>query len=223
MGQSLMNQYTERMEREYKEFDLEPTFFSQFAGAEFVAKNYNITRQDMDRFSSQSHARAVVAQKNGHFKREIVPVQKKTNGENPRIKADGLAVADEGIRPSTSEQGLAKLKPLQHGLVTAGQASQICDGAACLLVCSKAALQKYNLKPRAKVTSMHVVGCDPVVMLDGPIEATRQCLKKANLTINDVDLYEINEAFASVPLAWVKELGADESRYAFLYVPIQNC
>ncbi len=207
MGDSLVIQYLDRMEETYKKYDLDPTFFSQFAGAELVVENYGLTRQDMDRFAAQSHAKAVNAKKNNRFAKEIVPLQKKTNGQNPTISCEGMAVHDEGIRPSTTVQGLAKLKPLQKGLVTAGQASQICDGAACLLVCSKAAVQKYNLRPRAKVVCMHVTGCDPIVMLDGPIEATRQCLRKANLPISAVDLYEINEAFASVPLAWYIFLG----------------
>lgn len=180
--------------------------FSQFEGAEIVAEKFGITREEMEQLAVLSHSRAVEATNNGYFQREIVPVKgfdKKKNVEVNHVK-------DEGIRPGTNLQGLSKLPTLKEGgVVTAGTASQICDGAAAMLICNENGLKKLGLKPRAKIIALALAGDDPVMMLAGPIPATRNVLKRAGMSINDIDLYEVNEAFASVPLAWAKEIGAD--------------
>merc|ERR1719464_873683 len=117
--------------------------------------------------------------------------------------------ADEGVRPGTTYDRVARLKTISRdGLITAATSSQICDGASAILVCNERALRKYGLKPRAKIVSLALAGSCPVIMLEGPIPATRRALEQANLTMDDMDLYEVNEAFAPVPLAWAKSLGA---------------
>jgi acetyl-CoA acetyltransferase family protein len=181
--------------------------FSQFEGAEIVADKFNVTKEEMDKFGVISHKRAAEATKKGHFANEIVTVKgfdKKTNSEVDHS-------VDEGIRPDTTLEGIAKLPLLKPdgGRLTAGTASQICDGSAAMLIVNERALKKYNLKPRAKFISLALAGDDPVMMLGGPIPATIRVLQNAGLTINDIDLYEVNEAFASVPLAWMKAVGAD--------------
>eukprot|EP00939_MAST-03C_sp_MAST-3C-sp1_P000914 g914.t1 len=187
-------------------------FFSQFEGAEMVAERYGISKEEMDRFAVESHQKAARATRLGYFKREIVPVT--------GIDKEGNEVVhdqDEGIRRNTSMTGLARLKSLKEmgskgkakGVITAGLASQICDGAAAILICNEAGLRKLGVKPRARIVSLALAGTDPVMMLAGPIPATKRALERANLTIDDMDLYEVNEAFAPVPLAWAKALGAD--------------
>lgn len=117
---------------------------------------------------------------------------------------------DEGIRPNTTIEKVRNLKTLKkNGLITAGTSSQICDGASAVLICNERSLKKYNLKPRAKIISLALAGSDPVIMLEGPIIASQKALEQVNLSIKDINLYEINEAFASVPLAWNKALGGD--------------
>lgn len=193
----------------------ELSFFSQFEGAEIVAETYGVTRAEMDEFAVASHKKAAAATKAGRFDAEIIPLQGQDKEGNPVVHQ-----ADEGIRANTSLEGLARLKPLKElrsggastGLITAGLSSQICDGAAALLLCNERGLQKLGLRPRARIVSLAVCGADPVAMLAAPIPATRQALSRAGLTIEDMDLYEVNEAFASVPLAWAKELHADLDR-----------
>jgi acetyl-CoA acetyltransferase family protein len=183
--------------------------FSQFEGAEMLAAKAGVTREEMEQLAVASHARAVTATKEGRFADEIVPLQgiAKKTGEAIRH------ATDEGIRPSTTATGLAKLKTLKpDGLLTAGTASQIADGASAVLICNARALKRYGLKPRARIVALALAGDDPVVMLGGPIPATRNVLQRAGMTIDQIDLYEVNEAFASVPLAWAKALGADISR-----------
>jgi len=184
-------------------------FFSQFEGAEILAEKYKISRKEMEHFAVSSHKKAVHAQKTGYFKREIVPLQ----GHDKEGNAV-LHDADEGIRPSTSMAGLASLKALKpkNGTVTAGLASQICDGAAAVLICNEAGLKKLGIRPRAKIVSLAVAGSDPVMMLAGPIPATYKALKRCGLSMADMDLYEVNEAFAPVPLAWAKEFKADMNK-----------
>jgi len=183
--------------------------FSQFEGAELLAGKAGLSRQELEDFAVASHAKAVRATKEGRFADEIVPlpgIAKKT-GETIRHETD------EGVRPSTSAAGLAKLKTLKaDGVLTAGTASQIADGASAVLICNARALKRYGLKPRARVVALALAGDDPVVMLGAPIPATRNVLQRAGMTIDQIDLYEVNEAFASVPLAWAKALGADLSR-----------
>jgi acetyl-CoA acetyltransferase family protein len=185
--------------------------FSQFDGAEILAKKVDVSRKDMDEFAVLSHKRAVHATKNGYFKNEIIPLTGFDKKENKEVAHD----TDEGIRPGTNIEGLSKLKTLAkngQGRITAGTSSQICDGASAVLICNEKGLKALGLKPRAKITSMALAGTDPVMMLYGPVPATKTALANQNLTIKDIDLYEVNEAFASVPLAWKKELGADMNK-----------
>ena len=189
--------------------------FSQFEGAEITAELHGVTKEEMDSFAVESHKKAVNATQQGRFKKEIVPL-KGLNKQGDEI----IHATDEGIRPNTSMKGLSglpSLKKLQSkgkasGMITAGLASQICDGAAAILICNEAGLKKLGIKPRAKIIGLAVAAADPVAMLTGPIPATRQVLAKSSLSINDICLYEVNEAFASVPLAWAKELKADLSK-----------
>lgn len=186
--------------------------FSQFEGAELMAEHYDLKRSDMDDFALASHQKAVAAHKAGHFKREIVPLQGKDKEGNVVVHDQ-----DEGVRANATIGALNKLKSLKElqskgkmqGMVTAGLASQICDGASAILICNEEGLKKLGVKPRARFVSLGLCGADPVMMLGAPVPATEQALKKAGLTIKDIDLYEVNEAFAPVPLGWAKALGAD--------------
>jgi acetyl-CoA acetyltransferase family protein len=190
--------------------ELKGPMFSQFEGAELLAKKCNVSREDMDHLACLSHNRASAATKNGYFKNEIVPI----SVTDPTTKQVTVHDKDEGIRYNMDLASLQKLPVLKKdpedpGRITAGTSSQICDGASAVLVCNEAGLKKLGLKPRAKIVTLALAGSDPVVMLYGPIPATQNALKKAGLKIQDIDLYEVNEAFASVPLAWLKETGAD--------------
>ena len=183
-------------------------FFSQFTGAELVADKWNLSREDLDKFALESHQKAAHATESKYFDREILPVE----GRNAEGMND-LVMADEGIRFDASLDKLAGLNPVtEGGVITAGNASQITDGAAAVMVCNDAGLKKIQANPRAEIVSISVVGDDPVFMLTGPIPASIQALKTANLTIDDMDLYEVNEAFAPVPLAWAEDLKADRSK-----------
>ena len=184
--------------------------FSQFIGAEMVAKKHGLTRDQVDAFALQSHQRAIAATRAGKFDAEIVPVAVRL--------ADGLDTgeqhsADEGIRFDASMESIGGVKLLQEGGVcTAANASQICDGSAGLLVVNERGLKTLGLTPLARIHHMTVIGGDPVVMLETPIAATAHALKKAGMSINDIDLFEVNEAFASVPVAWLQATGADPAR-----------
>ncbi|HEY8040279.1 MAG TPA: acetyl-CoA C-acetyltransferase [Polyangiaceae bacterium] len=172
---------------------------SQFRSAEMIAEKWRISRAEMEGFALESHRRAVRATDEGRFSREIAPV--------------GDTRADEGPRRDTSLEKMAGLQPLQAGgRITAALSSQISDGAAAMLVASERAVREHGLKPRARVVHMSVRGDDPIWMLTAPIPATRRALAKAGMTLDQIDLVEINEAFASVVLAWAKELGADLDR-----------
>jgi acetyl-CoA C-acetyltransferase len=172
---------------------------SQFRGAELIAEKWGVSREDMERFALTSHQRALAAQAGGAFEEEITP-------------AFGLA-ADEGPRADTTLEKMAGLKTLtEDGRLTAAVASQISDGAAALLIASEDAVRRHGLTPLARVHTMAVVGSDPIHMLTGPIPATEKVLDRAGLSIDDIDLVEINEAFASVVLAWQKEIGAAPER-----------
>ena len=167
---------------------------NQINSAQMIADKWGISREDMERFALASHQRAQTATDAGWFKGEIAALA-------------GLE-ADETIRAGTTLEGLAALKPVQEGgTITAGVASQNCDGAAALLVASERAVKEHGLKPRARVHHISVRADDPVWMLTAPIPATEHALRKAGMAISDIDLFECNEAFASVPLAWMKELG----------------
>ena len=183
-------------------------FFSQFTGAELVAEKWNLSREDLDKFALESHQKAANATDSNFFDREILPVQGK-NSEG----INDMVIADEGIRFDASLDKLSGLKTvIENGVITAGNASQITDGAAAVVVCNDAGLKKIQANPRAEIVSIAVVGDDPVFMLTGPIPASKKALSAANLSIDDIDLYEVNEAFAPVPLAWAKELKADRKK-----------
>ena len=183
--------------------------FSQFKGAELVAKKYGINRDEMEEFAYQSHKNAYEATQEGRFNSEIVPIQ----GFDKKKNIDSLHNIDEGIRWPTDVEKLKSLKTiLKDGSLTAGTASQISDGASAILICNERGLELLGLKPRAKIIALAVAASDPVTMLDTPILATRKVLSNAGLHINDIDLYEVNEAFASVPLAWKKEINADAKK-----------
>ncbi len=176
----------------------------QGISAELIAEKWNISREDNDRFSLESHLRAARATDEGRFEREIVPVE--VTGEDGTRLFD----RDEGIRPDTSLEKLASLKPA--GVVTAGNSSQISDGAAAMLVTSEEAASRLGLTPRARFHSFALAGVDPIMMLTGPIPATAKVLERAKMTLDQMDLVEINEAFASVVLAWEKEHHPDMSK-----------
>ena len=183
-------------------------FFSQFTGAELVAKKWNLTRDILDNYAYNSHLKAKNANDLSYFDKEILPVKgKNDNGD------DSMVISDEGIRYDCSVEGLSGLNSVSEGgVITAGNASQITDGAAAVMICNDAGLKKIKKDPRAIIRSISVVGDDPVYMLTGPIPASKLALKTAGLSINDIDLYEVNEAFAPVPLAWAKELDADHAK-----------
>lgn len=182
--------------------------FSQFDGAELLAAKYDIDRDALDQFAYRSHVRAADATTKGYFGKEIVPVRITLEND-----AEEMHEVDEGIRFDASLEALRNLSPLRgDGVITAGSSSQISDGAAAVMVANETAIKKFNLEVRARIHSMAVVGSDPVIMLEGPIPATRKALDKAGLTIDDIDLYEVNEAFGSVPLAWARALNADPEK-----------
>ena len=172
---------------------------SQFRAAELIARKWGISRREMEEFALESNRRALQAIDAGYFDREIAPV--------------GMFARDEAPRVGTTLEKMATLEPISPGgRITAAVSSQIADGAAALLVASAAAVRRYKLQPRARVVHMTVRGDDPVLMLTAPIPATRHALGKAGMTLAQIDLVEINEAFASVVLAWQRELDADMSR-----------
>jgi acetyl-CoA acyltransferase len=191
----------------------DPGLVPQGIGAEMIADKWGITREDLDAFGAESQRRAVVAAEEGRFDREIVGVkQKRLDKETGNIvDSDELHLRDEGIRPDTTVETLANLKPAfkPDGKITAGSSSQICDGASAALIMSEDKAKELGLTPRARFHTFALAGVDPVTMLTGPIPATAKALEKAGMSIDDIDLFEINEAFASVVLAWQKELKAD--------------
>lgn len=184
-------------------------FVHQGISAELIAEKYGLTREELDAYAYESHQRALRGQERGLFAHEIVPVKGLDKDGN-----DILVTADEGPRADTSLEALASLRPVfkQDGKITAGNASQMSDGAAAALLMERAAALRLGLKPKATIVAQTVVGSDPTYMLDGVIPATRKVLEKAQLTIDDIDLIEINEAFAPVVLAWQKEIGAPLSK-----------
>jgi len=182
--------------------------FSQFDGAELLAQRRGIGRERLDAFGCESHRKAARATEEGRFRREIMPVDgHDEDGQTIRFERD------EGIRADASVDKMAGLKPLSDvGLLTAGTSSQISDGAAALLLSSEAGLRRTGLTPRARIHAMTIAGDDPIVMLGAPIPATEKLLERTEMRIADVDLYEVNEAFASVPLAWLDAVGADPEK-----------
>ncbi len=183
--------------------------FSQFAGAEMLAKKYELNRDVLDDYALRSHQRASKATRAAHFESEIVPVSVRAADGAPTGE---MHASDEGIRFAATREGIGAVKVLQEGgRLTAATASQLCDGAAALLVVNERGLKLLGVsaQPLARVHQMTVFGHDPVIMLEAPIPATPIALRKAGLRLADIDLFEINEAFASVPLAWLQATGAD--------------
>ena len=180
----------------------------QGISAEIIADKWDIEREELDQISYDSHARAAAATDEGRFESQIIPIEVRNNGDSSSI------TLDEGIRPTTTVEALAALKPAfqEDGKITAGNSSQITDGAASLLIMSEDKAKALGLTPKARFLSFSVVGTDPVSMLTGPIPATEQALAKAGLEIDDIGLFEINEAFASVIGAWLRDTGADWSK-----------
>jgi len=179
-------------------------FFSQFIGAEMIAAKYGYDRARLDAYALESHRRASAATQAGAFDAEIVPIELE-DGEIHRV--------DEGIRFDASLEGIASVKLLKEGgVISAASASQICDGSSAVLIVSEAALKDHGLTPLARIHNLTVTAGDPVIMLEEPLFATDKALKRAGMNIADIDLYEVNEAFAPVPLAWLEHVGADPDR-----------
>lgn len=182
--------------------------FSQFTGAEMIARKYNFSRETLDEFALQSHKRAAQAVTGGYFSQEILPL----HVEDARGEVV-IHTQDEGVRTNTSMAALGDLKPVvDGGRITAGNSSQICDGASAVLVVNERALREQGLVPLARIHELTVTAGDPIIMLEEPIRATQRALERAQLRIEDIDLYEVNEAFAPIPLAWLAATGADPAR-----------
>jgi len=182
--------------------------FSQFVGAEMIAKKHGHTKERLDAYSVESHRRAAVARAAGVFDGEIVPIL----GRSPEGEAV-MHSRDEGIREDASMEGMANLKVmLDDGIMTAANASQICDGSSAVMVASAKAVKDHDLKPMARIHNLTVTAGDPVIMLEEPLFATDRALQRAGMKIDDIDLFEVNEAFASVPVAWLEHTGADPEK-----------
>ena len=202
MGSSMAgaNPFGERMRARYHD-----SLVPQGLSAEMIAEQWGIERSELDRIGYESQMRAIRATEEGRFENEIVPIEVKVDGVVSRVVTDG------GLRPSTTIEGLSGLKPAfkEDGVVTAGNSSQITDGSAAILIMSSDKADELGLTPRARFVSFSLAGTDPITMLTGPIPATRKALAKAGLSIEDIDLFEVNEAFAAVIGAWLRETGAD--------------
>jgi acetyl-CoA acyltransferase len=181
----------------------------QGISAELIAQKWDISREEIDALAYESHFRANRATEEGRFDNEIIPIEVRRDDGTVE-----MVTRDEGIRPSTTIEGLAGLRAVfqDDGIVTAGNSSQICDGAAAILIMSEEKAKELGLKPRARFHTFALAGTDPVTMLTGPIPATKKALAKAGMTIDDIDIFEVNEAFATVIAAWQRETGADLSK-----------
>ncbi len=186
---------------------------TQFEAAERIARNRGITREDVDRLGLASQEKAAKAQAEGRFEREILPIEAPVMGDDGKPTGETRKVTrDQGIRPSSYE-GIAALKPvMEGGIHTAGNSSQISDGAAGVLWMTAEKAKALGVRPRARIVQDVVVGADPYYLLDGPIDATRKLFEKTGLTMSDIDLFEVNEAFAAVVLSWARVMGADLER-----------
>lgn len=205
MGSSMggANPFGERMNQRYYN-----GLIPQGLSAEMISERWDLTREELDSIGYDSQMRAINATEEGRFDNEIVPIE---------VKVDGVVTefrTDEGLRPGTTKEGLAALRPAfkEDGIVTAGNSSQITDGSSAILITSREKADELGLTPRARFVSFSLVGTDPISMLTGPIPATAKVLSKAGLTIDDIDLFEVNEAFAAVIAAWLRETGADWDR-----------
>jgi len=182
--------------------------FSQFTGAEMVAKKYGLAKDELDEYAFNSHRKAKAATEAGAFKTEIVPLEITLEDGSKQMHE-----VDEGIRFDASLEAMKGVKLLaEGGSLTAASSSQICDGASGVMVVNEKGLKALGVKPLARIHHMTVIGGDPVIMLEAPLPATHRALQKAGMMIDDIDLYEVNEAFASVPVAWLKDVGADPER-----------
>jgi acetyl-CoA C-acetyltransferase len=181
--------------------------WSQFMGAEMIVRKHGFTKDDLDRFALDSHLKAKAATEAGRFADEILALEIET----PEGKA--MHIVDEGIRMDATLEGIAGVKLLQEGgSITAATSSQICDGASAVLIVSEEALKAHGLTPMARIHNLTVTAGDPVIMLEEPLFATDRALQRANMTIGQIDAYEVNEAFAPVPLAWLKHTQADPAK-----------
>lgn len=195
----------------YKSAGLEAKYpgimWSQFMGAEMIADKHGFTKDDLDQFALESHMRAIAATKAGAFDAEIIPITVETpEGEQQHT-------VDEGIRFDATLESIASVKLLtEGGRITAASASQICDGSSAALIVSEQVLKDHGLTPMARIHNLTVTAGDPVIMLEEPLFATDKALQRAGMSINDIDLFEVNEAFAPVPMAWLKHTGADPEK-----------
>jgi acetyl-CoA C-acetyltransferase len=181
---------------------------SQFAGAEMIAEKHGLTKDQMDAYALESHNRAATATRAGAFRAEIIPLQGLDENGDPVVHN-----SDEGIRYDATLARIAAVRPLtEKNLVTAANASQMCDGASGVMVVSERALKANGLLPLARIHSFCVTAGDPIIMLEEPLRATDVALKRAGLSLDEIDLFEVNEAFASVPMAWLKHTGADPDK-----------
>jgi acetyl-CoA C-acetyltransferase len=203
MGKPISRSYREHHE-----------FISQFEGAERIATKYGVTRADADEFGLASQERAAKAIAAGWFDEQIIPVEVDAFDDAGERTGERITVTRDEIPRDTSLEALANLKPVarEDGIHTAGTSSQIADGASAVLLMSAAAADRLGATPLARVTQTALVGCDPVLMLEGPIPATERMLSREGIGIDDVDVFEVNEAFASVVLAWRRTVGADPAR-----------
>ena len=197
------NYYSPNIQQKYPNIQ-----FSQFTGAEMMAEKYGLDKEDLDQYSYQSHQKAIAATQAGAFRDEIVPLT--------ITRADGSSDThniDEGIRFDATIEGIRGVKTIaEGGKLTAASASQICDGASGVMVVNERGLKALGIAPLARVHHMTMIGGDPVIMLEAPLPATQRALQKAGMKIDDIDLFEVNEAFASVPTAWLKTTGADPAK-----------
>lgn len=202
MGSSMADgkPFGEKMRERYQN-----NLIPQGLSAEMIAEKWNIPREELDGYGADSQNRAIRATEEGRFEAEIIPIEVKTDGVVRTLDRD------EGLRPGTTVESLSNLRPAfkENGVVTAGNSSQITDGSAAILITSSEKAKELGLTPRARFVSFSLAGTDPVSMLTGPIPATEKVLAKAGLTHDDIDLYEVNEAFAAVIGAWLRETGAD--------------
>ncbi|MDP4538841.1 acetyl-CoA C-acetyltransferase [Qipengyuania sp. DY56-A-20] len=202
MKEGLGNYKSPGLEEKYRGIQ-----WSQFMGAEMIAQKHGFSKDDLDEFALQSHRKAAKATEAGAFEKEIVPIAIETP------EGDAMHTVDEGIRFDATLEGIQSVKKLsEDGKITAASSSQICDGSSAVLVVSERMLKEHGLTPLARIRNLTVTAGDPVIMLEEPLFATDRALERAGMKIEDIDLYEVNEAFAPVPLAWLKHTGADPDR-----------
>jgi acetyl-CoA acyltransferase len=206
IGKGLGFPFTDGMNARYED---KGGLVPQGISAEMIADKWNLSRTDLDAFAAESQRRAAQARDEGRFENEIIPVRSiaRDRDTGDLIESDEMVTADEGIRDGTTVESLANLKPAfkPDGKVTAGNSSQITDGASAALIMSEEKAKELGLTPRARFHTFALAGVDPVTMLTGPIPSTTKALEKSGMSIDDIDLFEVNEAFASVVLAWEKE------------------